>query len=389
MNRRPRVCVVVTSHITAVTFLKGYLSFLRESGWDVALVCSPGPGLEAFAREEGVRVHTVPMQREPELMRDTVSLMRMIRLMLRLRPDVAVFATPKASLVAGLAAATAGTRVRVYEQWGLRMETSRGLRRRALWAAERVIGALSTVIVPNSPSLAERIWTLGLSGRTPIRVLGRGSSHGVDCDRFSPGAARPALDVATQAFLSGTAGFTVGFIGRRHPDKGIDCLLRALELSSDRGTKVRAIIVGNDEGAPLSALIHGLRGRVPIHVVGEVGDPRPYLAALDVIALPSLREGFPNVILEAAGMAKPAIVANSTGTIDSVLDGLTGFVVPTGDANALANAIQRLALDHRLLVRMGKMARKRVEDDFDQRRVWALHEEFLKTLVAHQPYIEG
>lgn len=363
------ICFVVTSDLTAGSFLRSYASEIQRQGHRLTIVCSPGPGTAGF---DGLAtVHSLPMRRQPSPFADAVALLRLTRLFRKLRPDIVVYATPKASLLSSISASLAGLKVRVYELWGLRMETAVGAPAAVLRALERVTIRLSSSVVPNSPSLAARARELGVLGTKVPVLLGEGSSHGVDLEYFSRSALRPEVDAGTRRFLDETEGFTVGFVGRLHPDKGIDVLLDAVQLCLLEGHHIRAILVGGDEGAELPDL-SGMHA----HVVGQVEDTRPYLAQMDVIVLMTLREGFPNVILEAASMEIPAIVADSTGSVDSVHDGRTGYVVPVGDRRAVADRIQSLLNDPALREAMGREARARVERNYSKDEVCKLHVDF-------------
>lgn len=368
--RAPLICFVVTAEGTALKFLEGYLAFLSERGWQVVLVCSPGEGLEAFSRREQIVVRPVPMRRDPSPYHDLISLFRLTTLLRRLRPDIVVYATPKASLLGSVAAALAGVPARVYELWGLRLETTAGATHRVLRQLEKLTIRLSTSVVANSRSLASRVRELGLAGPRVVNVLGAGSSHGVDAERYSQNARTAELDSETQTFLASTAGLTIGYVGRLHPDKGVETLLDAIDLCLGEGIAVRALLVGADEGADFAARV---AHQSMAHRVGSVDDTRPYVKEMDLLVLVSLREGFPNVVLEAAAMGIPAIVADSTGTVDSVVPGVTGMVVKTGDVRQLARAIGQLSADQERRTQMGQAAREWVMAEFSQQHVWELH----------------
>lgn len=368
-----RLCLMVTSSITAITFLDGYLRFLRDDGWEVTLVCAPGPGVAAMVDRAGTAFVALPMEREPSPLKDLRALFSAYRLLRRLRPDVLVYATPKAGLLGAMAGRAAGVPRRVYEFWGLRLETASGWRRRIFAALESTTMRWSTVVIANSRSLAARATELGLNGGREVVVLGEGSSHGVDAVKFSRMAPMPSLDPAVEAELGGGSLPVVGFVGRMHPDKGIDTLFAALLLCAERGTRFALLIVGPDEGADVGGLATRLRAIAPVCVAGHVEDPRPMLGRMDMLVLPSLREGFPNVVLEAAAMEVPAVVSDATGCIDSVIDGETGAIVPVGDADALADAIVGLLANPDRRSAMGSAARRRVQEEFVPEDVWRRH----------------
>ncbi|MBY6060310.1 glycosyltransferase family 4 protein [Microbacterium esteraromaticum] len=359
--------------MTATTFLKGYLDFLRRDGWAVTLVCSGGPGVAELAVRSGIAFEPLAMEREPSPVKDMRALLVAIKILRKIRPDVLVYATPKASLIGSIAGKLVRVPRRVYELWGLRLETASGMARRVLWLLEALTMRLSTRVIANSRSMAVRAGELRLSGRREIETLGAGSSHGVDTDHFSKLADIPGLSPELRESLSTSDAPVVGFVGRMHPDKGIDILLDALRICADTGVKAQLLIVGADEGVDIEHDIWGMRGVVRVHTAGFTQDVRPMLRAMDVLALPSRREGFPNVVLEAAAMSVPAVVTDATGCVDAVVDTETGFIVPVGDAPALAAAIIEMLGDDKKRAAMAESARARAVELFEPSRIWALH----------------
>ncbi|MCW8141068.1 MAG: glycosyltransferase, partial [Planctomycetota bacterium] len=222
----PRIAHVVTHAVTARTLLRGQLAWLRGRGHEVSVVTSPGPALDDVARTQGVEAVGVPMSREIEPLADLVSLVRLVRALRRLRPDVLNASTPKAGLLGTIAGAIARVPVRVYLLRGLRLETATGWRARTLALTERVACALAHEVVCVSHSLRRRAVEEGLVDPARARVLGAGSSNGVDGERFAP---RPP-DAALRARLGLPDGApVVGFVGRLTRDKGVEDLWRAFE----------------------------------------------------------------------------------------------------------------------------------------------------------------
>ena len=369
-----RLALMVTSAVTATTFLGGYLRFLREAGWNVTLICSDGPGVVELARDSGVAYEPLAMEREPSPWKDLRALLQARKLLKRLRPDVLVYATPKAALVGSIAGWMTRVPRRNYELWGLRMETSAGASRRVLGLLESLTMRLSTRVIANSSSLAARVAELGLNGGREVAVLGSGSSHGVDAEKFARDAETPELAPDLEARLQRSSAPIVGFVGRLHPDKGTDTLMEALAICAQRSVAAQLLVVGADEGAILGADIEG-GVSIPVHSAGFTSDVRPMMRAMDVLVLPSRREGFPNVVLEAGAMSVPAIVSDATGCVDAVKDGVTGIVTPVGDASALADALESLLGDQVRRQQLGTAARAWVQENFDPRTVWRQHSE--------------
>ena len=379
-STRPTVCLIVTAEITALTFYRGFLAYLVSMGWNVVLIGSSSGALETFAESQGATAIPIEMRREPSPLQDLLSLVRMLRVLAVLKPHVVMTATPKASLIGNLAAYLCRVPVRVYQLWGLRMETESGRRRRLLARLESLTARLSTQVVANSTSLASRAHELHVDGGKVVTVLGRGSSHGVNVNHFSREAVMGDVEPHTSIFLAATRGqFKVGFIGRLHPDKGISTLLEAARLCRSRGVNISILIVGPIESESVAAEIRGATAELRIQVVGPVTDTRPYLRSMDVLCLPTLREGFPNVVLEAAAMGLPTIASDATGSVDSVVDGVTGLLFPVRDSAALAAALELLALDDAYRSRLGFQARHHVQKFFATEKIWPLLESNLKT----------
>jgi glycosyltransferase involved in cell wall biosynthesis len=367
--------------MSAAAFYRGYLAYLKSCGWDVTLVGHSTGDLEKIAASEGVRAIAIPMRRDPALVQDLVSLSRLIALFIKARPAAVVTATPKASLLGMVAARICGIPVRVYQMWGLRLETETGLRRTIYRTLEKVTARGASHIVANSRSLAAAAEAEGVA--SDILVLGDGSATGIDLAHYSSTAAMPPVDTETARFLGDDPeGFTVGFVGRVNRDKGVPALLKAARLASERGVPVRLLIVGSSESDEIELLIEQAASTLPIHRVPAVSDPRPYFLAMDVNCLPTLREGFPNVVLEAAALGVPTITTDATGARDSVVDNETGLIFPVNDAAALAEAIVRTATEIGLLERFSAAGRERVRTNFDQAIVWSRLEQFLSTATA-------
>src|SRR5208337_3514624 len=175
----------------------------------------------------------------------------------------------------------------------------------------------------------------------------------------------------------------VGFVGRLTRDKGISELVRAYFRLREHFPELRLLLVGDlEEGDPLPGKTRRYIQSEPgiIHT-GFVQDPALYYHVMDVLALPSYREGFANAVLEAHAAGKPVVAARSTGVVDSVIDGVTGILVPVGDAEALAEALELALEDKSLAATLGAAGRERVGREFQQERIWdAIVQEYLQLL---------
>jgi glycosyltransferase involved in cell wall biosynthesis len=366
-NTKPVAVVTSTIPITIGKFHRELIRQVQAQGYSVCVVSSPGPELERLSDEMGVRVRSLPMTRDVSPLADLLALARWFWVCLAERPSLMISATPKASLLSLLAGKTFCRGRRLYYVGGLRLEGEEGRRRQLLNVIERLTSWASTEVVANSQSLASRIAELRLAPQDKLRQTHPGSSHGVDSNHFSP---RPRdLELADKLGISRSVP-VIGFVGRLTHDKGIDCLISAVALLRKDGVSCQLIVVGA-QIEPDSAIYLDKLESAGGHViaVGAVDDVRPYFGLMDLHVLPSLREGFPNVVLEASAMGLPTVTTDATGAIDSVQDGKTGLIVRTQDQRGLAEAIKTLIRDPGMASRYGVAARNWVVADFQTEAV--------------------
>lgn len=360
--RRPRAVITTTVPVTLNAFYRVHMRQLSEH-YEVHLVSAQGPELERLERECGVTTHALSMTRDISPLTDLRALLGWVLLLVRLRPRVLIAATPKASLLSMLSARALRVPHRLYLMGGLRLEGSAGRQRQVLTLLERLTFGSATAAVANSPSLGAKVLELRLCPPERLSITRPGSSRGVDAERFSPRGRDRAL--AADLGIPSDA-LVVGFVGRLTHDKGIDALLTAARILAERGAALHWLVVGAQIEADSATYAERLQSvGLNVSLVPGAEDVRPYFALMHVHVLPSLREGFPNVVLEASAMAIPTITTDATGCIDSVLPEKTGLIVPSGDGPALADAISRLADDRELRRRMGDAGRAWVLQDFD------------------------
>jgi glycosyltransferase involved in cell wall biosynthesis len=279
---RRQVVVGVTSAQSCLV-LNGRLRALREAGFSVTVVASPGDLLRQTAESQEVAALEIPIRREISPLADIVALAKLWWLLRGLKPCLTEFSTPKAGLLGTLAAKLCGVPVRVYLLRGLKLETSTGLKRRILLAAERLAASCAHVVLCNSESLRFKALALGVAPAAKLHLLGEGSSNGVDSERFSLGPSdvrhRLAMDQDSPV---------LGFVGRLTRDKGLPELIEAFDSILVSEPKAQLLLVGWFDEAE-DALDPELRARILRHprirYTGFVEDTAPYYRAMDLMVL--------------------------------------------------------------------------------------------------------
>lgn len=371
--------VVGITHCQTCMVLAPRLRILRAAGLRVTLISAPGELLESTAAAVGVERIAIPMKRGIAPWADVKSLWRLWRMLSRIRPSLVEFGTPKAGLLGTVAAALCGVPRRVYALRGLRLETQQGWKLRLLLWTERAACASAHVVLCNSESLRNRALALRLAPAHKLRVLGDGSSNGVDMERFAQGP-----DTLRQQLGWGGETFVIGFVGRLTRDKGVPELLAAFEMILRAQPEARLLLVGwfdTSEDAVSAADRARIASHPHIRCTGMVEDTAPWYRAMDVMVLPTWREGFPNVVLEAQSSALPVITTLSTGSRDSVIPEVTGLLIPPGYPEAIAEAVLKLRHDPALRRQMGDAARAWVREHYVEGRVLNLTAQFYLSLL--------
>lgn len=366
--------VHMTTIPESLVFTTGQIACMKSKGFEVYLISSPGQYLRDFAAQEQVNYCSVKMPRRITPMQDIIAIFRLHRELRRIRPTIMHSHTPKGGLIGTMTAWAARVPVRIYHIHGLPFITATGLKRMLLRLSEKVSCRLATQVLCVSDSVREMAVSEGFCPPEKIKVLGHGSINGIDAVKmFSPavvGASiraeiRRKYDIPQDAIV-------LGFVGRMVRDKGMLELAAAWKTLREEFANLYLLMVGDYESHdPVSPEIgQMLRSDDRISITGEVRDVPPFYAAMDILTLPTYREGFPLVPMEAASMELPVVATQTTGCVDAVQDGITGTLVPPHNAEALAEAVRVYINDPELRKCHGKAGRERMLRDFRQEDIW-------------------
>jgi glycosyltransferase involved in cell wall biosynthesis len=372
------VCFVATTPFVVNPFLTPHMNALANT-LRVSLCTHLGAYPLTDRLDARVAVFDVPLARQIAPVADLRALWRLLRIFRAQHFDAVHSITPKAGLLAMLAAWLAGIPHRHHTFTGQVWATRRGWRRMLLRAMDRLIVAAATRVFADSPSQSRFLEVEQVAAPGAVAVLGRGSICGVDGNRFRP-------DDEARRHLRESLGTPADacvflFVGRVTHEKGIGDLVDAFNRAFARESAVELWVVGPDEEHLQEELQQATIIGPQIRWLGPTFEPERYMAAADVLTLPSHREGFGMVIIEAAACGLPAIAYRIDGIIDAVVDGHTGQLVPPGSVPELAGQLARMAADPDARREMGRRARERASRDFSQREVTAAWVAFYATVL--------
>lgn len=361
------VCLVTTSPLIVNFFLVPYFAAL-SGRYRVSLAVNTAEGV-ALPELPGVRVIPAPIERKISPWRDARALAVLARLFRRERFDAVHSFSPKGGLLSTVAGRLAGVPVRIHTYTGQVWATRRGATRSMLVAADRTIARCATHLLADSPSQCRALTEAGIVPRNrACRVLASGSVSGVDPARFRPDSLARAA-VRDELAIDGAAPVIV-FLGRLTRDKGVLDLAQAFARVTTTGPAPILLLVGPDEeGMRMGIERSSGPAASRLRFVDYTRAPERYLAAADVLCLPSYREGFGSAIIEAAAAGIPAVGSRIQGITDAIVDNVTGLLHAAGNAAELADRLALLVGDATLRVRLGDAARQRALKDFSQETV--------------------
>jgi len=375
MSTQHKIIRITTVPISLKVLLKKQLRFM-SAYFEVVGVSSPGKTLGEVSDQEGIRTVGVNMTRAITPMQDLKAIWSLYRLFKKEKPAIVHTHTPKAGLLGMLAGRLAGVPIRLHTVAGLPLMEATGKKRLLLENVENLTYGAATKVYPNSGNLANFILKHKFCSPAKVKVLGNGSSNGIDTSFFcrTPSLEQTAEDLR-QALKIESTDFVFVFIGRLVRDKGIEELVEAFKKLKDKFPVVRLLLVGPFE-PELDPISEQTRDAISqderITLVGFQQDVRPYYLVSNVLAFPSYREGFPNVPMQAGCFDLPSIVTDINGCNEIIVEGENGLIISPKSVGQLLAAMTRLLEDTALYAHMKAKAREMIVSRYEQKYLWNL-----------------
>ncbi|TXK77868.1 glycosyltransferase family 4 protein [Mesonia sp. K4-1] len=385
--KKTKLIRITTVPLSLEKLLEGQLSFMQEH-FEVTAVSADESRLRVFGKKNRLKVFPLEMTRKITPWADLKALVKLVRFLKKERAQIVHTHTPKAGIVGMLAAKLAGVPHRLHTVAGLPLMEATGKKRRLLNAVEKMTYRCATSVYSNSQGLYDFIVEQGFTNPNKLKIIGQGSSNGIDTSHFDP----QLYNQDTKQKLRNELGiqsndFVFVFVGRLVGDKGINELVEAFNNSKFKIQNSKLLLVGPQEPDldPLQPLtLQEIYQNPNIISVGYQEDVRPYFALSDALVFPSYREGFPNVVLQAGAMGLPCIVSDINGCNEIIVKGENGLIVPSKNREELQIAMKFLVDDRDLYTQLQKNARNMIVSRYQREEVWqALLEEY-QTLLKEK-----
>lgn len=372
-TNKKKILEVITLASSAENFISDQPQYLREKGgYEVHMICSPSPTLEKYAVSQGISYKAIPIERQVSLKKDIIAYRAIRRYMKEQHFDILIaHSYPNACLISMTAGMMSHIPYRIEVAHGALQEGLSGLMKRMVILSETWNSFWAKKVICVSQSVCKRRVLDRIDKPNKQVLLAKGTSNGVDAlNKFNP--EKISIDEIRQLKEKyGLVGvdFVLGFCGRLVQDKGVVELIDGFKMLLNRypEKRIKLLIIGRPEqrdGLPLRTL-NFIQDSKNIIFTGAVpySEIQKYYMLMDVFVLPSYREGFPTVVLEASAMKRPVLTTKKTGCIDSIIDGKTGLFVEI-DPNSIADAVEKI-FDIEIAHRLGENGRKWVLDNYE------------------------
>jgi len=380
----PKLIRITTVPLSLKLLLAGQMKFMKEAGWDVLMVSADGKEINEVTRREGVEHKIIPFTRKITPFRDLYCLWLLYRLFKKEKPDIVHSHTPKAGLLSMIAAKLAGVKIRIHTVAGMPYMVAEKNKKKLLIVMEKLTYRWATEVWPNSQSLYDFMLSEKLVDESKVKMIGFGSSNGVDLNKFNRDTlSENHLIAATIRIAPSENDYLILAIGRLVKDKGIEELVQAF-LSSRLVKYGKLILLGSFEQElnPLDdEIVRKIQDHPRIVQIEWTDHVSHYLAMADLLVHASHREGFPNVLLEAGAMQVPVICSDIIGNIDVVTHRKTGLMFPVKKTEILKEALEFAFVKRDYMQSLADNLHAEVVEKFPREKMHTLiHENYLRLL---------
>lgn len=364
---------ITTVPISLGGLLQGQSKFMSQF-YEVIGISSDRSNLEKVGTEEEIRVIPVNLTRKITPIQDLKALIKLYSILKKEKPFIVHSHTPKAGTIGMMAARMAGVPHRLHTIAGLPLVEATGLKRVLLNVVEKLTYSCATKIYPNSIGLQEIVLDHKFTDAEKLKVIGHGSSNGIDTSYFDPSLYSTASKLELRKKLRlADEDYVFVFVGRLVGDKGINELISAFKNILKEYKNVQLLLVGNPEeelDPMLPETEEFIAKSDKVIATGWMDDVRPYFAISDCLTFPSYREGFPNVVMQSGAMGLYSIVSDINGCNEIVEEGVNGTIIPAKNTEALYNAMKHVLENREKFAENKGVYREMIKKRYERSFIW-------------------
>jgi glycosyltransferase involved in cell wall biosynthesis len=367
---------ITTVPISFKYLLKGQMAFMSKNGFNVTMISSDGPELNDVIENEKCDHIIIPLTRKITIVKDLKAAYNLYKLFRKEKPDIVHTHTPKAGIIGMLSSYFARVPIRLHTVAGLPLMEATGFKRIVLNLVEKLTYKCSTKVYPNSYGLKKIILNHRFTSENKLKVIGKGSSNGIDTSYFNP----ELFSIEENTVLKANLGIkkidlVFIFVGRIVSDKGINELVEAFDKICLVKENIKLLLVGpfEDKLDPLQKRTKLLiNNNENIISVGYQNDVRPYFAISNCLVFPSYREGFPNVVMQAGAMKLPSIVSDINGCNEIIENNINGFIIKLKSVDAIYDAMIKITSNKPLFNKLRLSYAYSIKMKYEREVYWGL-----------------
>ncbi|QOJ30185.1 MAG: glycosyltransferase [Ignavibacteriales bacterium] len=392
-SNKIKIIRITTISATMNVILKGQLEYLNQYYKVIGITAKYLNYFEEIIIREGIKLYDVEMTRKITPVKDLLAVMKLVSIIMREKPLLIHTQTPKANLLAMLAAFICRTPIRILSIVGMPAYKDYGIRGWFLRNLDLLSYSLATNVYPNSWGLYHYYskWKV-LSKK--IGMIGNGSSNGIDLNYYNPSRVSiEKLEKIRRNTRLTKMDFVFSFMGRVVNDKGVKELLEAfLSFCEDQKyLNCKLLIIGplRETDDPIPKYYQDILINHPkIRFVGLQRDVRPFLLLSNTFVFPSHREGLPGSLIQAAAMGLPLIATRILGN-EEIIESVGGFLVPVNDRFSLAEAMKKTYEKYSCQKELENKSREKIAQLYDQKKYWEYLKNEYEKVIRDKNNVQG
>ena len=374
MKQTLTIAIVSTTASTINAFMLCHINKL-SSQYNLLILCDDAMSLKKKV-PNNVVLNNIKFHRKPNLIIDIKTFFILLYFLIKNKPSLTISLSPKAGFLTALSSFITRVPYRIHWFTGQVWITKKGLVRRFYKIIDKIIFNLSSHVLVDSHSQRKFLISNNIISKNKSSVLFNGSVGGVNIKKFKFNNSNRYLK--RRKFNISINDFVFLYLGRINKDKGIFDIIKAFEKIQEFD-KIFLILVGPLEDKNIKNLI---KDNKKIIYAGKTLVPEKWFSIADIFCLPSYREGFGSVIIEAGSCNLPTLGSNIYGINDAIKKDQTGFFHKAGCINDIQKKMLFVIKNKRLLKKYGKRARKRVEENFEENLISQKFLEFINSRIS-------